>query len=84
MAYLASHFNSLHPVVLIRASKFTFVGVNSVMDLSPIQGGVEILLVASCYGKQDKLGSDGSICLFAASSPQQLLSCPQGCPCREV
>ena len=29
--------------------------VNPVMDLHPIQGGVEILLVASCYKNQDKL-----------------------------
>ena len=38
----------------MRTSKFN-VGGNSVMDLHPIQGGVEILLVASCYRHWDKL-----------------------------
>ena len=28
-------------------------GGNAAMDLHPIQGGVEILLVASCYGKPE-------------------------------
>ena len=32
---------------------------NRVMDLHPIQEGVEMLLVASCYRNQDKLRSDG-------------------------
>ena len=30
-------------------------GGNPAMDWHPIQGGVEILLVASCYGNRDKL-----------------------------
>ena len=30
-------------------------GGNPAMDQHPIQGGVEILLVASCYGNRDKL-----------------------------
>ena len=30
-------------------------GGNPVMDKHPIQGGVEIFLVASCYGNWDKL-----------------------------
>ena len=30
-------------------------GGNPAMDLHPIQGGVEIFLVASCYGNRDKL-----------------------------
>ena len=34
-------------------------GGNPVMDLRPIQGGVEILLVASCYGNRDKLWPGG-------------------------
>ncbi len=31
---------------------------NPAMDLHPIQGGVEMLLVASCYWDRDKLQSD--------------------------
>jgi len=34
-------------------------GGNPAMD--PIQGGVEILLVASCYGNRDKLRPDGPL-----------------------
>ena len=34
-------------------------GGNPVMDYHPIQGGVEILLVTSCYGNRDKLRPDG-------------------------
>ena len=36
-------------------------GGNPVMDWHPIQGGVEVLLVASCYGNQDKLQPDGPL-----------------------
>ena len=32
---------------------------NPGMDWHPIQGGVDILLVASCQGNQDKLRPDG-------------------------
>ena len=39
-------------------------GSNTVMDKHPIQGGVEILLVASCYSNQDKLPPDGLIGLI--------------------
>ena len=31
------------------------------MDKHPIQGGVEILLVASCYSNGDKLQPDGPL-----------------------
>ena len=31
------------------------------MDKHPVQGGVEILLVASCYGNRDKLQPDGPL-----------------------
>ena len=31
----------------------------------PIQGGVEILLVASCYGNRDKLRPDGPLGSYA-------------------
>ena len=32
-----------------------------VMDWHPIQGGVEIFLVASCHGNRDKLWPDGPL-----------------------
>ena len=32
---------------------------------NPIQGGVEILLVASCYRNRDKLRPDGPLGLYA-------------------
>ena len=43
---LYSHSASLHPGVQMGISKFA--GGNPVMDLHPIQGGVAILLAASC------------------------------------
>ena len=36
-------------------------GGNPAMDYHPIQGGVEILSVASCYGNRDKLRPDGPL-----------------------
>ena len=36
-------------------------GGNPAMDWHPIQGGVEILLVASCYRNRDKLRPDGPL-----------------------
>ena len=45
---LYSHYASLHPGVYMGTGKFN-AGGNPVMDWHPIQGGVEILLVASCY-----------------------------------
>ena len=44
--------------------KFT-AGGNPAMDYHPIQGGVEILLVASCYGNQDKLRPVGLLGSYA-------------------
>ena len=35
------------------------------MDSHPIQGGVEIFLVASCYGNRDKLRPDGPLGSYA-------------------
>ena len=35
------------------------------MDQHPILGGVEILLVALCYGKQDKLWSNEPLGSYA-------------------
>ena len=40
-------------------------GGNSAMDYNPIQGGVEILLVASCYRNRDKLRPDGPLGSYA-------------------
>ena len=37
------------------------LGGNPAMDWHPIQGGVEILSVASCYGNRDKLRRDGPL-----------------------
>ena len=42
-------------------NEFT-AGGNPAMDEHPIQGGVEILLVTSCYGNRDKLWPDGPLC----------------------
>ena len=36
-------------------------GGNPAMDQHPIQRGVEILLVASCYRNRDKLQPDGPL-----------------------
>ena len=38
---------------------------NPAMDKHPIQGGVEILLVASCYKNRDKLRPDGPLGSYA-------------------
>ena len=40
-------------------------GGNPAMDLHPIQGGVEILLVASCHENRDKLRPDGPLGSYA-------------------
>ena len=40
-------------------------GGNPAMDWHPIQGGVEILLVASCHGNRDKLRPDGPLGSYA-------------------
>ena len=40
-------------------------GGNPAMDWHPIQGGVEILLVASCYGNRDRLWPDEPLGLYA-------------------
>ena len=45
------------------------LGVEPAMDYLPIQGGVEILLVASCYRNRDKLWPDEPIGLFADFTP---------------
>ena len=40
-------------------------GGNPATDLHPIQRGVDILLVASCYGNRDKLRPDGPLRSYA-------------------
>ena len=52
-------------------------GGNPAMDWHPIQGGVEILLVASCYGNWDKLWPDGPLGLYADhfTAPFNYLCC---------
>ena len=40
-------------------------GGNPAMDWHPIQGGVEILLVASCHGNRDKLRPDEPLGSYA-------------------
>ena len=40
-------------------------GGNPVMDWHPIQGGVGVFLVASCYGNRDKLRPDGPLGSYA-------------------
>ena len=51
---LYSHSASLHPGVQMGTSERNARG-NPEMDWHPIQGGVEIFLVASCYRNQVKL-----------------------------
>ena len=40
-------------------------GGNPAMDWHPIQGGVEIFLVASCHGNRNKLRPDGPLGSYA-------------------
>ena len=47
-------------------------GGNPAMDWHPIQGGVEIFLVASCHGNRDKLWPDGPLGSYA-DLPNDLL-----------
>ena len=45
-------------------------GGNPAMEQHLIQGGVEILRVASCYGNRDKLLPDGPLGLYADFTDQ--------------
>jgi len=47
--------------------EFNAGGNNPVMDLHPIKGGVEIILVASCHRNWDKLRPDGSLGSYSDS-----------------
>ena len=50
---LYSHSTSFHPGEYMGTGEFNAEGTcNPAMDQHPIKGGVEILLVASCYGNQ--------------------------------
>jgi len=56
---LYSYSASLHPGVQMGTTEFN-AGGNPPMDWHPIQGGLEIVLVASCHRNQDKLWPGGS------------------------
>ena len=57
---LYSHSASLHQVYKWVLGNLT-LGGNPAMDKHPIQGGVEILSVASCYVNRDKHQPDGPL-----------------------
>ena len=57
-------------------SEFT-AGGNPAMDYHPIQGGVEILLVVSCYGNWDKFRPDGPLGSYADLPTYYLDVCPK-------
>ena len=61
---LYSHIVSLHPGVEMGTSEFN-AGVTLQWTSIPSRGGVEILLVASCYGKWDKLRPDEPLGSYA-------------------
>jgi len=61
---LYSHSASLHPGVQVGTDEFN-TGGNPAMDCHPIQGGVEIFPVASCYKNQDKLRPGGRLGPYA-------------------
>ena len=54
--YSHSHGASLYSGALLGIGEF-----NPAMDWHPIQGGVEILLVASCYRNRDNLQPNGPL-----------------------
>ena len=61
---LYSHSASHHAGVQMVTRKFN-AGGNPAMDYHPIQGGVEIFLVASCDRNQDKLRPDEPLGSYA-------------------
>ena len=61
---LYSHSASLYPGVYLGTGELNAVD-NLAMDKHPTQGGVEILLVASCYGNRDKLWPYGPLGSYA-------------------
>ena len=54
------------------------------MDWHPIQGGVEIFLVASCHGTRDKLRPDGPLGSCADFTLLWLPCCPVKTLCDET
>ena len=61
---LYSHGTSLHPGIKMGNGEFN-AGGNPAMDWYPIQGGVEIFVVASCHGNRDKLRPDEPLGSYA-------------------
>ena len=61
---LYSHDAFLHPGVQMGTRKFN-AGSNFAMDWHPIQGGLEILLVTSCYRNPDMLQPNGPLGSYA-------------------
>ena len=53
------------PPGCINGYKEINAGGNPAMDFHPIQGGEELLLVASCYKHRDKLRPDGPLGSYA-------------------
>ena len=47
--------------IRVHCDVFLMLGGNPAMNLHPLQGGVEILSVASCYRNRDKLRPDGPL-----------------------
>ena len=57
---LNSHSASLHPGVQMGTGEVN-AGGNPAMEKHPIQQGLEIFLVSSCYRNRDKLQPDGHL-----------------------
>ena len=55
-------------------------GGNPAMDKHPIQGGVAILLVASCYGDRDKFRPDGPLGSYTDFYPLPVGFTGKSCP----
>ena len=64
VVFLGKNARSLHPGVEMGTSEFN-AGVTLQWTSIPSRGGVEILLVASCYGKWDKLRPDEPLGSYA-------------------
>ena len=80
---LYSHSSPLHTSVQTGSSELNAQG-NPAMDQHPIQGRIEIFLVASCHRNQNKLWPDeplGSYADFAFNSEEEgiHLNCTKTC-----
>ena len=73
---LYSHSASRAPPRYINGYRNLNAGGNPAMDYHPIQGGVEILLVTSCYRNLDKLRPDGPLGLYADLTCTPSFMCP--------